>query len=94
MKALPDVPALADFVPGYEAMGWYGICAPKNTSTEVIDVLSEAIIASLADPNMSTRLADLALEPMPMTSAEFGKFIAAETEKWAKVITFAGIKPE
>ena len=94
LKALPDVPALAEFVPGYEAMGWYGICAPKNTSNEVIDALSKAIIASLADPNMSGRLTDLALEPMPMTSGEFGKFIAAETDKWAKVIKFANIKPE
>jgi tripartite-type tricarboxylate transporter receptor subunit TctC len=93
-EALPGVPAVAEFVPGYEASGWYGIGAPKNTPTETIDRLNKEINAALADPKMKARLADLGAVPMPMTPAEFGKFIAAETEKWAKVIKAANIKPE
>ena len=94
LEALPDVPALNEFVPGYEATGWYGIGVPGNTSAEIIELLNKAINAILADPNMKARLADLILEPMPMTRAEFGKFVADETEKWAKVIKFANIKAE
>jgi tripartite-type tricarboxylate transporter receptor subunit TctC len=92
--ALPEIPTVAEFVPGYEASGWYGIGAPKNTPTEIIDRLNKEINAALADPNIKARLADLGAVPMPMTPAEFGKFIAAETEKWAKVIKAANIKPE
>jgi tripartite-type tricarboxylate transporter receptor subunit TctC len=92
--ALPEIPTVAEFVPGYEASGWYGIGAPMNTPTEIIDRLNKEINAALADPKIKARLADLGAVPMSMTPAEFGKFIAAETEKWAKVIKAANIKPE
>jgi tripartite-type tricarboxylate transporter receptor subunit TctC len=92
--ALPDIPTLGDFVPGYEAISWGGIGAPKNTPAEIIEKLNKEINAGLADPNMKARLADLGAEPMSMTSAELGKLIAAETEKWGKVIRTANIKPE
>jgi tripartite-type tricarboxylate transporter receptor subunit TctC len=89
-SALPEIP----FVPGYEASGWYGIGAPKNTPTEIIDRLNKEINAALADSKMKARLVDLGDVPMSMTPADFGKFIAAETEKWAKVVLTANIKPE
>jgi len=92
--ALPNVPAVAEFVPGYAAYIWDGIGAPRNTPAEIIDKLNKATNVSLADPNMKARLANLGAEPMIMTADEFGKFIAEETEKWAKVIKLAGIKPE
>ena len=92
--ALPDIPAMAELLPGYQASGWYGIGAPKNTPTEIIDRLNKEINAALADPKMEARLADLGAVPMPMTPAEFGTFIAAETEKWGKVIRAANIKAE
>ncbi len=93
-EALPDLPVLADFVPGYEASAWLGIGAPKNTPVEIIDKLNTEINAGLVDPKMKERLDNIGGVPMPMTPAEFGKFIADETEKWAKVIKFAGIKLE
>jgi tripartite-type tricarboxylate transporter receptor subunit TctC len=89
---LPDIPTVAAFVPGYEASVRYGIGAPRNTPAEIIDKLNKEINESLADPKMKARLADLGTVPMPMTSAEFGTFIADETEKWAKVIRMAHIK--
>lgn len=92
--ALPNVPAVAEFVPGYQAYVWDGIGAPRNTPAEIIEKLNKATNVSLADPNMKARLANLGAEPMIMTADEFGKFIAGETEKWAKVIKLAGIKPE
>jgi tripartite-type tricarboxylate transporter receptor subunit TctC len=92
--ALPDIPTVGDFVPGYEAISWGGIGAPKNTPAEIIEKLNKEINAGLADPNMKARLADLGAEPMSMTSAEFGKLIAAETEKWGKVIRVANIKAD
>jgi tripartite-type tricarboxylate transporter receptor subunit TctC len=91
---LPDIPTVAEFVPGYEASGWYGLGAPKNTPTEAVNKLNETTTAAVADPNLKVRLTDLGVEPMPMTPAGFGKFIAAETEKWGKVIRAANIKPE
>jgi tripartite-type tricarboxylate transporter receptor subunit TctC len=94
LDVLLDVPSLGEFVRGYEAAGWYGIGAPKNTPAEIIDKLNEATNGALADPKLKARLADLGVRPMPMTPAEFGTFIADETEKWAKVIKAAGIKPE
>jgi tripartite-type tricarboxylate transporter receptor subunit TctC len=94
LDALPEVPALSEFVPGYEASGWEGIGAPRNTPTAIIEVLNEAITAAMADPGMKARLADLGLEPMTMTPAEFGSFVADEIGKWAKVIKAANIKPE
>jgi tripartite-type tricarboxylate transporter receptor subunit TctC len=89
---LPDIPTVAEFVPGYEASVRYGIGAPRNTPAEIVDRLNKEINESLADPKMKARLADLGTVPMPMTSAEFGIFIANETEKWAKVIRMAHIK--
>jgi tripartite-type tricarboxylate transporter receptor subunit TctC len=90
--ALPDIPTVGEFLPGYEASPWYGIGVPKNTPAEIVDKLNEAINAGLADPTIKARLADLGGEPMPMLPAEFGKFIADETEKWAKVVKFSGAK--
>ena len=91
---LPDVPALGEFVPGYEASGWYGICAPTGTPTEIIEELNKAISAGDADPNLKAHLLAVGVVVKAMTSAEFGKFLADETEKWARVIKFADIKVE
>jgi tripartite-type tricarboxylate transporter receptor subunit TctC len=89
--ALPDVPSIGEFVPGYDAFGWYGLGAPRNTPAGIINKLSDAMNAALADANSKARLADIGVEPMPLTSAEFAKFIADETDKWAKVIKSVGI---
>jgi tripartite-type tricarboxylate transporter receptor subunit TctC len=89
---LPDVPAIAESVPGYVAEGWYGLVAPKGTPADVIAKLEAATRASVADPTLQSRMLPLGLEPSPMTTAEFGKFIADEIDKWAKVIKFADIK--
>jgi tripartite-type tricarboxylate transporter receptor subunit TctC len=94
MDVLPDVPPVGDFVPGYEASGWEGVAAPKNTPDEIINKLNVEINAALADPTFKARLADLGVEPFANSPAEFGKFIADYTEKWAKVIRAAGIKAE
>jgi tripartite-type tricarboxylate transporter receptor subunit TctC len=94
LAALPDVPAVAEFVPGYEAYVWDGIGAPRGTPAAIIDRLNKAINVSLADSTMKARLADLGAEPMPMTPAEFGAFIASEAEKWGRVVRAAQIKPE
>jgi tripartite-type tricarboxylate transporter receptor subunit TctC len=91
---LADVPTLAEFVPGYDASQWYGVGAPKDTPTEVIEKLNNEINAITADPTIKARLAGLGVDPMSMTSAEFGKFIAEETEKWGKVIRAANIKAD
>jgi tripartite-type tricarboxylate transporter receptor subunit TctC len=92
--ALPDVPTVGEFIPGFEASGWSGLSAPRNTPVEIIDRLNQQITAGLADPKMKARLADLGAAPMPMTPADFGKLIAEETEKWAKVIRTANIRLE
>jgi tripartite-type tricarboxylate transporter receptor subunit TctC len=92
-EALPDIPTVAEFVLGYEASAWYGIGAPNNTPAEISDGINKEIIADLADPKTKAQLADIGAVPMPMTPAEFGKFLAAETEKWGKVIRTANIKP-
>jgi tripartite-type tricarboxylate transporter receptor subunit TctC len=92
--ALPDIPAMSEFVPGYDASTWYGISAPKNTPAAIVDKLNQEIKAVVADPGFDTRLAALGNVPISMTPADFGKFIADETEKWGKVVKFAGIKPE
>ncbi len=94
LEALPDVPTVGDFVPGYEASGWQGVAAPKNTPADIITKLNNEINSALADPKMKARLADLGLVPMPMTPGEFGNSIASETEKWGKVIRLANIKAE
>jgi tripartite-type tricarboxylate transporter receptor subunit TctC len=93
-QALPDVPTIGETVPGYEAVIWYGIVAPKGTPAEVVDTLNTAVDAVLANPTLKARLAELGGEPMPMTPAQFGKLIADETEKWAKVVKFSGAKAD
>ncbi len=92
--ALPDVPAVSEFLPGYEASGWYGIVAPKAVSRAIVDKLNAEINAGLADPAVKARYADLGLILSPGSPEDFAKFIADETEKWAKVIKFAGIAPQ
>ena len=91
--ALPEVPPLADALPGYEASGWNGMCAPKNTPVEIIEKLNREINAGLADPKIKARFIDLGAPPVVASPAEFGKIIADDTEKWAKVIKFSGAKP-
>jgi tripartite-type tricarboxylate transporter receptor subunit TctC len=94
-EALPDIPAVAEFVPGYEASAWHGVGAPENTPAEIVEILNREINAALADGTFKARLADLGSEPFPsFSAAEFGKFIAHETEKWGKVIRAANIKPD
>jgi tripartite-type tricarboxylate transporter receptor subunit TctC len=93
-EALPDLPTVGEFVPGYETSVWAGIGAPKATPAEIVDKLNKEINAGLADPKMKARLADLGGTVLPGPPSDFGKLIADETEKWAKVIQFAGIKPE
>lgn len=92
LPVLPDVPTVSEFVPGYEAYGWGGIGAPGSTPAEIVDKLNEEINAALAHPAIKAQIVELGSVPMPMTPADFAKFIAAETDKWAKVIRFAGIK--
>ena len=94
LNALPDIPSLSEFLPGYEADDWKGIGAPKDRPVEIIGRLNTEINAALADPKMKARLADLGGTPLPGSAADFGKFIAAETEKWGKVIRAANIKVE
>jgi tripartite-type tricarboxylate transporter receptor subunit TctC len=89
--ALPGIPTVAEFVPGYEADVWHGVGAPKDTPADIIAKLNKEIGAALADPGMVAKFANLGAEPMPMTPAEFGKFVAAEIDKWAKVVRFAGV---
>jgi tripartite-type tricarboxylate transporter receptor subunit TctC len=93
-EVLPELPTVADFVPGYEASQWYGLAAPKNTPAEIVSRLNREINAAIADPAMKARLAGIGGEPLPGTPAEFGRLIAEETDKWAKVVRAAGIKPE
>ena len=92
--ALPDVPIVADVLPGYEASAAYGVGAPRNTPVEIVDELNKEINAGLADPWMQARLADLGGTVLPGTPADFAKLIAEETQKWAKVVKFSGAKPE
>ncbi len=93
-RLLPDIPAIGEFVPGYDASGWNGIGTPKSTPTEIVEKLNNEINVIITNPNMKAHLVDLGVEPLSMTPAEFGKRIADDTEKWAKVVKFAGIKPE
>ena len=93
-QELPDLPSVGEAVPGYEASGWYGIGAPKGTPAEIIEKLNRELNTVLAAPDMKARLVELGVVPMPMTPAEFEKFIAGEVEKWSKVIRAADIKAE
>jgi tripartite-type tricarboxylate transporter receptor subunit TctC len=94
LEVLPDIPTVGDFVPGYEATGWQGIGVPKNTPTAIINTLNTELNAALADPKMKVRFADLGVTVLPGSAADFSKLIAEETEKWAKVVKFAGIKAD
>jgi tripartite-type tricarboxylate transporter receptor subunit TctC len=93
-EALPDLPTVGEYVPGYEASGWNGLCAPKNTPVEIIEKLNQVVNAGLADSTMKKRLGDLGATVLAGSSADFGKLIAEETEKWGKVIRTANIKPD
>jgi tripartite-type tricarboxylate transporter receptor subunit TctC len=93
-EALPELPTIGDFLPGYEATFIVGLGAPKNVPAETVDRLNREINAALADPGIRARLADLGTVPLPMTSMDFGKLLADETEKWGKVIRAANIKPD
>ena len=94
LDALPDIPTVGDFVPGYEASNWYGIGAPRNTPVEVIEKLNKETNAGLADPKLKAQLDDLGGIALTGSPADFGKLIADETEKWGKVVKFTGIKAE
>jgi tripartite-type tricarboxylate transporter receptor subunit TctC len=94
VPALPDVPTIAEFVPGYESGSFYGIGAPKGTSADIVDKLNKEINAGLADPALKARLAELGSSPFAGSPDDFGKLVASETEKWAKVIKSANIKPD
>jgi tripartite-type tricarboxylate transporter receptor subunit TctC len=92
-EALSDIPTVGEFIPGYEAIDWSGVCAPKSTPAAIIAKLNREINAVLVDPKVKARLAELGSTPMPLSPTDFGKFIAAETEKWGKVIRAANIRP-
>jgi tripartite-type tricarboxylate transporter receptor subunit TctC len=94
LEALPDVPVIADFVPGYEASGWIGLGAPKNTPAQIVKKLNDEVNSALTDPKFKVRLADLGGQAFASSPTEFGEFIAGEIEKFGKVIKFADIKPE
>jgi tripartite-type tricarboxylate transporter receptor subunit TctC len=92
VEVLPDIPTVGDFVPGYEAVGWQGVGAPRNTPVEVVDKLNKQINAGLNDPEMKARLTDFGYRVFASSPTDFRTFIAAYTEKWAKVIKFSGAK--
>jgi tripartite-type tricarboxylate transporter receptor subunit TctC len=92
LPALPNLPTVSEFVPGYEAVGWYGIGAPKGTPAPIVAALNAALTAALGEPEAKKRLADLGVEAMPMTPAQFAKFMIAENEKWEKVVRAADIR--
>src|SRR5438093_677111 len=94
LDALPDIPTVGEFVPGYEASNWYGLGAPKNTPAEIVEKLNKEISAGLADPKIEARLADLGGAVLALSPADFEKLIADETEKWGKVVKLAGIKAD
>jgi tripartite-type tricarboxylate transporter receptor subunit TctC len=94
LEALPGVPALGEFVPGYEAIGWFGVGAPGKTPANIVNKLNAATSAAVADPKLNARLVGLGVDPVSMSPAEFGKFVRVDFEKWARVIKSADIKPE
>jgi tripartite-type tricarboxylate transporter receptor subunit TctC len=91
---LPDMPAVAEFLPGYEAIGWHGIGAPQNTPVEIVDRLNKEINARLADPKSQAQIASTGYEPFATSPAEFARLVVAETEKWGKVVKAAAIRVE
>jgi tripartite-type tricarboxylate transporter receptor subunit TctC len=93
-EALPDIPSVGEFLPGYDASTWFGLCVPKNTPADIVDKLNNEVNVGLADLKLKARFADLGGTALVGSPAEFGKLIAEDIEKWAKVIKFAGIKPE
>jgi tripartite-type tricarboxylate transporter receptor subunit TctC len=88
---VPDIPAIAETVPGYESSTFYGMSAPRDTPAEIVDILNKAVNAALEDPELVARLAKIGGVPKPMTPAGYGQFISEETEKWRKVVAFAGV---
>jgi tripartite-type tricarboxylate transporter receptor subunit TctC len=94
LEALPGIPTVDEFVPGYEASAFFGVCAPKSTPGEIIEKLNREINAAVTDPGMKTRLADLGGTAVSVSPADFGKRIIEDTEKWAKVVKFSGAKPD
>jgi tripartite-type tricarboxylate transporter receptor subunit TctC len=93
-EALPDIPTVGEFVPGYEASAWFGVGAPKKTPVEIVGKLNKEINAALVDPKIRVALADMGGTVLPGSPADFGKLIADETEKWAKVVKFSGAKAD
>jgi tripartite-type tricarboxylate transporter receptor subunit TctC len=93
-EAFPDIPTVGEFVPGYEVSAWFGLGAPKNTSAEIVDKLNSQVNVALADPKMKAQIANLGAMPFRSSPADFGKLIADDTERWAKVIRTANIKAE
>jgi tripartite-type tricarboxylate transporter receptor subunit TctC len=93
-EILPEVPTVSEFLPGFEASNWFGVAAPKNTPPEIVDKLNKEINLALADPNIKARLAGLGAAPLAGSPADFGRFIAAEAEKWTKVVRTVGIKAD
>jgi tripartite-type tricarboxylate transporter receptor subunit TctC len=93
-EALPDIPAVAEFVPGYEASTWFGAGAPRNTPSEIVNKLNTEINAVLAKPAIKARLADLGATAFTGSPTDFGKYIVDETDKWAKVVKLSGVKPD
>jgi len=91
---MPELPTVADFLPGYEASAWYGIAAPAGTPAGIVDRLNQELNAAFADPKMRARIADLGGTPLPGSPADFAKLFASETEKWAKVVKLSGAKAD
>jgi len=94
LESLPDIPALDEFVSGYDGSGWLGVGAPQNTPGDIIETLNTAINAAIADPRLKERLVSIGVEPALMKPVQFGKLIADATDKWSEVVKFAGIKPQ
>jgi tripartite-type tricarboxylate transporter receptor subunit TctC len=94
LRVLPDVPPISDAVPGFAVSGWLGIGAPKGTPAEIVERLNREVNAALADPVLKARMADIGSEPLPGSVADFAKLLGEETEKWAQVVKFSGLKAE
>jgi tripartite-type tricarboxylate transporter receptor subunit TctC len=93
-EVLPDLPTVGDFVPGYESSAWYGVGVPRNTAPDIVELLNRAINAGLTDPKLKARFAELSAATIPGTPEDFGRLVAEETEKWGKVVKFAGVRAE